>query len=158
MSRRRRMLAAAAVAGLAAVGWAVPAGSAERTDAIFVPAAAGWTDSGVVVGVGTTVSATGQAITIAPVNPVVGQASQWQGHSGPDGQPFACASFVDVTGAHPCLIEGAPYGALVGRVGADVFVIGSWVAIGHAGELWLGVNDNQDFGIDNIAGYAVHID
>jgi hypothetical protein len=150
----RRMIVVVCVAA-AGVFAATSAATDRRT--IFVHADAGWTNTGIVVTAGTSVTADGQAITISPVNPIVGRPSQWEGHSGPDGQPFTCSSFTDANGAHPCLLDGAPYGALVGMVGDQVFVIGSQGTVAAAGVLYLGVNDNQGFFFDNRGGYAVHV-
>jgi hypothetical protein len=154
MSRGLNLTTAAAIAALA-VG--LPAGSARGTQTVFVPAAAGWTDTGIDVAAGASVAADGYATTIAPTNPILPSPSVWSGRSGPDGQPFACSSFADATGPHPCLVEGAPYGALVGMVGGNTFVIGSGGTIAPSGELMLAVNDNEGYFFDNDGGYAVHV-
>lgn len=123
-------------------------------------ALAGWTHSGVAVAQGQTVSvsAVGRAFTTRPwqvgstyfpPNPGSGRA----GESGPAGQIYTCTSW----DAGTCLVEGAPYGALVGRIGTTTFVIGdasSFVAP-ESGELELAVNDAAEWLFDNSGGYTV---
>lgn len=127
---------------------------------LHVNAATGWTPA-TAVGQGDTVavSAVGTAFTTRPDASTDNQyfhperGSGRAGGSGPAGQPYACTSW----DAGTCLVEGAPYGALVGRIGTTTFVIGdasSFVAPA-SGELELAVNDAAEWLFDNSGGYTV---
>jgi hypothetical protein len=145
------IVAAAALAG--SVGAAAPT--------VRVSADAGWVATGMQVTGGQTYSifAVGEAITtiashFAPVKGGLGAVS------GPGGQPYQCVSSAGFT----CFVSGAPFGALVARVGADgtPFLIGdaSSFTAPATGELFLAVNDFYDdplFLADNNGGFAVFI-
>ena len=153
------VLLAAAAGGLAGSALAV----GDRAT-VVVRADAGWTASGVSVSAPIPVKAEGMAMTLNPsLLPALFGASPsaWEARSGPAGQPFTCSAFSDASGAHPCLLDGAPYGALVGRVGARVFLIGDApslpVPTGESGELFLGVNENVGFEGDNAGAFSVHL-
>ena len=128
---------------------------------VHVDAAAGWTGTGVAAAAGDVVdvSAVGLAFTTRPdaattnayfhPNPGSGRA----GASGPAGQPYVCTSW----DAGTCLVENAPFGALVGRIGTATFVVGdapSFVAPA-SGVLELAVNDAAEWLFDNSGGYTV---
>jgi hypothetical protein len=121
---------------------------------VRVPADAGWVASGVFFTTGDSfdLRANGMAIT--------GPLSEYPGaRSGPDGQTTLC--LVAEVPFTPCALEGAPYGALVGKigVGGTPFLIGSggsFVA-GNSGELFLSVNDNQTFFGDNRGGFNAFV-
>ena len=114
---------------------------------------AGWVDSGVDVaeGVPLSLAASGTAIT-ANLDEYPAASS------GPDGQGWnlGCGQYEGAP--PPCALDGAPYGALVARIGADgdPFLVGSSLAFTPvaSGDLYLAVNDNLDFYSDN-AGYYV---
>jgi hypothetical protein len=120
-----------------------------------LPADAGWVDSGFVLqsGQAVTITAYGQAIT-ARINVYSSGAV-----SGPDGQRSICPNY---DGAPACAMEYAPYGALVGRIGADgtPFLIGSSLTFipGSSGELYLAVNDLLPYYADNYGNYMVFLD
>jgi hypothetical protein len=94
------------------------------------------------------ISADGQVITWLP--PRGGSLS------GPDGQPGTCTR----GGGHVFVVEGAPWGALVGIVGeGKPFVSGSHasVAAQKAGELRLAVNDYVGYWFGNSGGFTVGV-
>jgi hypothetical protein len=113
---------------------------------VRLPADAGWTAGGIVVsaGVPINITATGQAIT-APLKDYP------DARSGPDGQITNCWD--------SCALDGAPYGALIGRIGlhGEPFVIGSSLVLNPAsgGMLYLAVNDNDIYYGDNHGNYIV---
>ena len=127
---------------------------------LHVDAAAGWTATGVTVQQGQVVDAdaTGRAFTTRPWR--IGetyfppqQGTGRAGESGPGGQPYTCTSWDGGT----CLAEGAPFGALIGRIGGTTFVVGdtaSFVAPA-TGELDLAVNDAAEWLFDNSGGFTV---
>ena len=121
-------------------------------DHFRLAANAGWADSGFALQAGqqVTITAYGQAVT-APIN-VFGSGSV----SGPDGQWNICPNFDN---APPCAMENAPYGALVGKIGADgtPFLIGSnyTFTADSSGELYLAVNDLLIYYGDNYGNYMV---
>lgn len=120
----------------------------------MVPGEAGWFDTGLVFTAGDSVSITahGQAMTGALVD-------YPDAHSDPDGQVHICSiynnPFTD------CAMEGAPYGALVGKFGAGgtPFLVGSSYSgiAGESGELFLAVNDNLPYYEDNFGGFIVFV-
>jgi hypothetical protein len=127
----------------------------QNTAHFRLEADAGWVDSGFDVQAGeeVTITAYGQSIT-APQNffgagPV----------GGPDGQAVICPDFA---GAPPCAMDGAPYGALVGKIGEDgePFLIGSnyTFTATTSGDLYLAVNDLLPYYDDNSGNYMVFID
>jgi hypothetical protein len=119
---------------------------------VQVPAEAGWVDSGFAVTAGTPVaiSASGRATTAPP--------SDIGAQSGPDGQSTPCSNF---DGQSPCALDGAPYGALIGRIGPDgpAFLVGSRLQLlpDRDGVLYLAVNDNLPHYADNRGGFKVSI-
>ena len=121
-----------------------------RTIVARVSAVVEWVDSGIDVSVGETVSlvANGKAIT-GPLNLYPGS------KSGPEGQLAnpVCMDTVEYT----CALEGAPFGALIGKVGSTVFLIGSAgsFAAPEDGRLYLAVNDFVGEYADNAAGFTV---
>jgi hypothetical protein len=59
-----------------------------------------------------------------------------------------------------CLLDGAPYGALIGKIGNGIpFFIGStrWMTAPQGGTLYLAVNDNYIYYEDNSGAYIVTI-
>ena len=130
----------------------VYAAAPASVDHFRLAANASWADSGFYVEAGqeVTVTAYGQAVT-APIK-VFGPGSA----SGPDGQFNICPNF---DGAPPCAMENAPYGALVGKIGADgtPFLIGSnsTFSAETSGDLYLAVNDLLPFYNDNYGNYMV---
>ena len=127
---------------------------------LHVNAAAGWTPAGLSVRQGdvVTVSTVGRAFTTRPwrigetyfpPQPGSGRA----GESDAAGQPYVCTSW----DAGTCLVESAPYGALVGRIGTRTFVIGgaSSFTAPATGALELAVNDAAEWLFDNSGGYTV---
>lgn len=120
---------------------------------VRVPAHIEWVDSGVAVDAGDVVSivAMGRALT-GPL------ATFPEAISGPDGQATLC--LVAEVPFTPCALEGAPYGALVGRVDGITFLVGAAsgpLVMPASGTLELAVNDNTGFYDDNRAGYVVNI-
>ncbi len=120
---------------------------------VRLPADAGWMDSAYLVseGVPVGITAKGQATTARPQD-------YPDAISGPDGQPTGCWMFDEVS---PCALDGAPYGALIGKIGpdGDPFVIGSSFVLypNASGDLYLAVNDNLDWYGDNRGSYIVLI-
>lgn len=121
-------------------------------DHFRLAAGAGWVDSGFSVETGQelTVTAYGQVVT-ARIN-VFDSGSV----SGPDGQVSICPNY---DGAPPCAMDFAPYGALVGKIGADgtPFLIGSnyTYTADSSGDLYLAVNDLLIYYGDNYGNYMV---
>ena len=115
-----------------------------------VKAGAGWVATGIMVNYGDhfTVKANSRANTCYP-----------GGRSDADGQIDICT-----VGYFPfelCAMEGAPYGALVGKIGAggEAFLVGKsfdGYALG-TGELFLAVNDNLSSYSDNKGGFSVAV-
>lgn len=151
-----RTLACAGTALLAVAAGGLPAAAGASTDNVFVAGGAGWVATGVTAAAGDVfdVRADGQSITWLP--PVFGGAL-----SGPDGQSGECHGEVADQVEYVCAMEGARWGALVGRFGesGDPFVIGSRAAIVAevSGRLMLAVNDYEGYWFDNSGGYAVRI-
>lgn len=130
---------------------------------IHVNAAAGWTDTGASVAAGAVVdvSSIGRAFTTRPWR--IGETyfppqhgAGRAGESGPEGQPYTCTSW----DAGTCLVEGAPFGALVGRIGRTTFAVGdaSSFTAPASGELELAVNDAAEWLFDNSGGYTVALE
>ena len=115
---------------------------------------AGWFATGLTFTAGESVSFTthGQAMT-GPL------ADYPEAHSNADGQTFICT--VTEFPFEPCALEGAPYGALVGKFGASgtPFLIGSSFSgsATESGELFLAVNDNLPYYSDNFGGFIVFV-
>jgi hypothetical protein len=74
--------------------------------------------------------------------------------SGPEGQSWPCSGNYPVL---PCNLDGAPYGALIGQVDGEPFLIGglSSFTAPATGWLLLGVNDDLIYHDDNQAGFTV---
>lgn len=128
------------------------AAPSQGSDHFRLRADAGWVDSGFFVEAGQelTLTAHGQAIT-APIN-VFDSGSV----SGPDGQLAICPNY---EGSPECAMNNAPFGALVGKIGADgtPFYIGSNLTFvaDSSGNLYLAVNDLLPFYDDNHGNYMV---
>ncbi len=119
------------------------------TQPVWVAADAGWVETGVIV-------STGQSVDIVSVGvALTANRSQYFGSiSGPAGQPYFC-----VPNPEPCALNGAPFGALVGKVGTggEPFLIGASSSINApaSGMLYLAVNDYLPYYSDNKGGYLV---
>jgi hypothetical protein len=125
------------------------------TNPVRVPAHVVWVNTGVYVEKDETISLVtrGKAIT-APLNIYHGAIS---GPAGQDWWGVGCGE--NPVAPEPCALNGAPYGALVGRIGpsGEPFLIGgasSFIAPA-TGELYLIVNDNLEYYYDNLAGFTV---
>ena len=121
---------------------------------VRVSASAGWVSTGVTVQDGDTLTlrANGRAATARPPEFTASR-------SGPEGQPWICEGAIGDCGA--CALDGVPYGALIGRIGAEgtPFLVGAggtWTAEGE-GELFLAINDNELCIDENTGGYLVQI-
>lgn len=112
-----------------------------------------WVGTGIHVRAGDTVdvTATGAAITYLTFARF--------SRSGPDGQSAPCVNRAPDQPDTDCALNGAPYGALVGRIGSSTFLLGSRARMHarEAGELQLAVNDNTGSYTDNTGGYAVRV-
>ncbi len=119
---------------------------------VRVPGSAGWVATGLSMTPNQplTFSTKGIAIT-GPLRDFPGA------RSGPDGQPTVCST---IEGS-PCALDGAPYGALIGRIGpgGTPFVMGALITLNApaTGELFLAVNDNVDFYADNAGSFIVRL-
>lgn len=150
MNRLGRTVGCAAVALAATAASGVPAAADSPIDNVYVAGKAGWVATGIVAGVGDVfaIRADGQVITWLPP---LGMSL-----SGPDGQYGVCTDDLELGLA--CVVEGAPWGALVGRFGTgDPFVIGARGVIGGVGQLMLTVNDYDGYWFDNGGGFAVRV-
>jgi hypothetical protein len=124
------------------------------TSPVRVPAGIEWVDTGILVTAGQEVYIDTHGVAIT------GSLRSYPGAiSGPDGQVWnlGCGEYEGAP--PPCVMDNAPYGALVGRVGpsGDPFLIGgasSFIAPA-GGALFLSVNDNLGFYGDNLAGFTV---
>lgn len=123
-----------------------------KTTPVRVPADSDWVNTGIMVYADQeiTLKVNGQAIT-GPLNEYP------DAISGPEGQPYLCSDL-----GYPeyaCALDGAPYGALIGRIGLDgePFYIGDASSITPAadGMLYLIVNDNTMLYYDNNSGFTV---
>jgi hypothetical protein len=123
-----------------------------NTTPVRVPADSEWVDTGIMVYAGQEVKikVNGQAIT-GPLNEYP------DAKSGPEGQSYLCSDLGYP--AYACALEGGPYGALIGRIGADgePFYIGDASSIipSADGVLYLIVNDNTMLYDDNNSGFTV---
>ena len=124
------------------------------TRPVHVAADAEWVNSGILVEEGETAYLETQSVAItAPLKWYPGAIS------GPDGQVWnlGCGEYEGAP--PPCALNGAPYGALVGRIGpaGESFLIGgaSSFTSPESGLLYLSVNDNLGFYLDNLAGFTV---
>ena len=121
---------------------------------VRVPAGTEWVNSGILVEAGQTVYLTTKGVAIT------GPLKWFPGAiSGPDGQVWnlGCGEYEGAP--PPCALDGAPYGALVGRVGpsGEPFLLGGASSFSPpaSGWLYLTVNDNLGFYLDNLAGFTV---
>jgi hypothetical protein len=149
--RFRSMIVFGLLIALLAAGMAVRPAQAVPPHCRLM-ANAGWIDCQIdmVAGTPTTIGANGVAIT--------GNLRTYPGAiSGPDGQATDCFMF---DGISPCALEGAPYGALLGKIGpeGEPFVIGSNLTFipSSSGHLYVAVNDNLPFYEDNHGAYWVY--
>ena len=149
MNKMGRTLGCAAVALAAIAASGVPAAADAPIGNVFVAGQAGWVATGVVAGTGDAydIRADGQVITWLP--------PYGMSLSGPNGQYGVCA---DDAGLE-CVVEGAPWGALVGRFGTEgvPFVIGARGTIEGVGQLMLAVNDYDGYWFDNGGGFTVRV-
>lgn len=150
MNRLGRSLGCAAVALAAIAASGAPAAADAPIANVFVAGKAGWVATGITAAPGDvfSVRADGQVITWLP--------PYGMSLSGPDGQSGpGCASTAELT----CAVEGAPWGALVGRLGTEgvPFVIGARGVIEGVGQLMLTVNDYDGYWFDNSGGFAVRV-
>jgi hypothetical protein len=130
--------------------------AAAATKSVRVRANVEWVRTGIFVKEGQTIRLVtrGKAVT-GPLNIYPGAIS------GPEGQldALGCGQYEEAP--PPCALDGAPYGALIGRVGpfGEPFLIGgasSFIAPA-TGKLYLVVNDNLGTYSDNRRGYTVLI-
>jgi hypothetical protein len=124
------------------------------TLSVRVPAGTEWVNSGILVEAGQTVCLTAKGVAIT------GPLKWFPGAiSGPEGQVWnlGCGEYEGAP--PPCALDGAPYGALVGRVGpsGEPFLIGGASSFSPpaSGWLYLTVNDNLGLYLDNLAGFTV---
>ena len=120
-----------------------------KTVVVRVRADVEWVETGIYVEVGVTY-------------PIKTHGIAWTGSpslypdsvSGPEGQPWPCSGNDP---ALPCNLDGAPYGALIGQVDDEPFLIGdsSSFTASATGWLMLGVNDDLIYHDDNLAGFTV---
>jgi hypothetical protein len=125
---------------------------AKSAKTIQVPATVQWVNTGIYVKTGqkVTIQAKGVASTLK-TNP--------KSKSGPNGQKWnrRCGT-VSTWGS--CAMNGAAYGALVGKIGNGTsFLLGAkkTFTAKSSGTLYLSVNDNLQYYYDNQGGYAVTI-
>lgn len=128
--------------------------SPARARVVHVPANVSWLNTGITITPGQiiTISASGSASTLPSSSTSV---------SGPDGQGILCPDpGYPPAASYPCHLNGAPYGALIGRIGGGArFRVGAayQVEAAAAGKLYLGVNDHLFWVTDNLGGYDVQI-
>jgi hypothetical protein len=157
MSKEQAYRAVRLIAVLALVAGGIAATAPRALAAphpVRVPADIEWVNSGILVEAGQTIYLDTQGVAItARLN--------WYpaAISGPDGQVWnlGCGEYVGAP--PPCALDGAPYGALVGRVGpsGNAFLIGGAASFTSpaSGMLYLAVNDNLGFYLDNLSGFTV---
>ena len=132
---------------------AVPRRLAASTP-VRVPANMVWVDTGIIVEQGQAVHLATKGVAITAF-----LASFPGARSGPEGQMdnLGCGEYEGAP--PPCALDGALYGALVGRVGpsGSPFLIGgaSSFTPPASGNLHLTVNDNLESYWDNLAGFTV---
>jgi hypothetical protein len=115
-----------------------------------VPGNSAWVDTGLRV-------TAGQNISISASGTVNTYGGGEGSNSGPNGQTTICQKLDDNSN---CIINGAPYGLLVGRIDEGVpFRIGTGLemAAPASGTLYLMVNDNYGHYDDNSGSYQVTI-
>jgi hypothetical protein len=123
-----------------------------RSIPVRVPADAYWVDTGIDVEYEEiyTMKANGMAIT--------GRPYEYPGSiSGPGGQEYICSN--ENGEGYTCVLDGAPFGALIGKIGDEgsSFYIGdaTFFEAEFSGRLYLAVNDYYDTYDDNQAGFTV---
>ena len=124
-----------------------------KSKPVRVKAIAGWVDTKVWVEAGQRVSIKAKGIArTAPVK------THPKSKSGPAGQTWGLGCSLHAAAPQPCALNGAPYGALVGRIGSGApFLIGAsktFIA-SSSGYLRLAVNDNLIFYNDNKGGFSI---
>ena len=122
-----------------------------KTVVVRVRADVEWVATGIYVEEGLTypISTHGIAWTGSP--------SEWPNSvSGPGGQTWHGGCSLNYP-ALPCNLDGELYGALIGKVGEDAFLIGDAMSFTAPGTGWLllGVNDDLIYHDDNLAGFTV---
>ena len=162
MRTRLRSLSAVLAATALVMAFSAPVSGADQ-QTVPVSARAMWVQTGIVLSAGdlVPVKATGQVTTAHPTDDAVDVPPNWGSRNGPAGQEWTCTFFSNELGDHPCLLEGAPYGSLIGRVGDAAFYIGadpSFVSPAD-GQLELAVNDNepQYYFDDNAGSFSVQL-
>lgn len=130
--------------------------STALAQSVQVPATAGWVNTGIAI-------QQGQILTVTATGSVMTLASEPTTASGPDGQAVPCPNpnTPDLAGVQ-CLLTGAPYGGLVGRIGDGApFKVGAnyRAAAPGSGTLFLGVNDHAtgEAAADNQGAFDVQV-
>jgi len=125
-----------------------------RAVPVHVAANGEWVDSGFDVEVGETYSfkTNGKVRTIYPPSLLTGPEGQIyicsnDNEDGPDGEALTCA------------LDGAPFGALIGKIGdeGESFLIGDDISFEAEvdGRLYLAINDYEGTYFDNYCGFTV---
>ncbi len=115
-----------------------------------LPADSEWVDSGVLLREGERV------IINADGRISLSESPDFDGWIGPEGFTTPCEPLDD----SPCVLEGAPYGVLIGQIGdGEPFRIGSRTELiaTQPGSLYLSVNDNYGFFGDNAGEFEITI-
>jgi hypothetical protein len=115
---------------------------------VYVTSANSWTESGIAVTAGQ------QVVVFAwgSMNTCFGSDEIFCYFNGPSGKSETSCTL------EPCLLNGAPFGLLVGRVGSEtVFEVGTGgvITVPESGELVFGINDAG--WEDNAGGYIVRV-
>lgn len=153
-----RRLAALVLGGALALAVVAPALAATP---VYVPATAGWVDTGLEVAGGDSVNVDTRGFATTAFIPDWLVPGQFISGSGPAGQANGalCGDYEPLRDL--CFVQDAYYGELVGRVGGVTFAIGSTSAIeipaGASGQLELAVNDYDVYLADNHGGFLVII-
>ena len=144
--------------GLAAVY--LPVQAKANSNVVSVPGDVEWVSTGIYIDASTApvqvnFSAIGHVIT-GPAN-IYGPSKR----TGPDGQPYTCYDNLESQPQYFCALSGAPWGMLVGKVGADgdAFAIGSSnsITVTTSGFLYLTANDYLGTYYDNTGSYTVTV-
>jgi hypothetical protein len=151
--RRYALLSVILIALVAGMAFGTSLGAQAAAKNFFVPANRTWVSTRVTVVKGQKVNlkVTGRART-APVD------SSPKSISGPAGQKNALGCGMYRSAPPPCAMNGALYGALVGKIGSGkAFYIGTTKVFtaNASGTLYLSVNDNLAYYTDNSGGYTV---
>ena len=119
---------------------------------VNVPGDIVWLNSGIMV-------TQGQTLTVFATGTVYTIAGNENTKSGPEGQLYLCPDLIN--SPTDCALNGAPYGALIGRIGqyGYPFKIGANLEIvaSSTGNLYLVVNDNLIYYSDNAGSYNAYI-